>query len=75
MAAGSVEAEDAEEKNVPALEMLRKLPGVNDSNIPSVLAHCDCLADLLSKTEEELCVILGNRRNAVKLLRFAEEYV
>ena len=75
MAAGSVEAEDAEEKNVPALEILRKLPGVNEGNVHNIMSRCRCLADLFEKTDEELCELLGNGSNARKFRTFVEEYV
>ena len=52
-----------------ALELLRKLPGVNDRNVRALVERVDSLQDLAQLTTQDLWSILG-KANATKLHDF-----
>lgn len=54
--------------NDQAIEVLRKLPGVTDSNFRPLMGACTCLADLADMSLSALEGIIGSKKNA-KLLR------
>ncbi|GLI60024.1 hypothetical protein VaNZ11_002089, partial [Volvox africanus] len=58
--------------NQPALELLRRLPGVNDSNYRAILGHVSCLAELASLPLERLEVIMASAKNARALRDFLD---
>ncbi|RHY18495.1 hypothetical protein DYB25_004771 [Aphanomyces astaci] len=60
--------------NANAIDVLRKLPGVNDHNFRKLAAHCRNLADLSSKSVAELTVWLG-AASAKKLHTFFNHIV
>ena len=72
---GVPQGADAGERNSvnqPAIDMLRRLPGVTDSNYRRVLAAPDvvCLADLAELTMERMQEILGDPRQGRTLYEF-----
>lgn len=61
--------------NQAALEFLRRLPGVNDTNYRQLAAECASLADLASLSKARLERILGSQRNAKALREFLDAAV
>ncbi|GIL92347.1 hypothetical protein Vretifemale_19875, partial [Volvox reticuliferus] len=58
--------------NQPALELLRRLPGVNDSNYRAILGHVSSLAELVSLPLERLETIMASAKNARALRDFLD---
>lgn len=55
----------------PAQDMLRRLPGVTEDNVPRLLGRIHCIADLATMKEAELRPVMGSA-NARKLRRFLD---
>nr|XP_043608295.1 DNA repair endonuclease UVH1 [Erigeron canadensis] len=58
----------AENYNTPAVEFLRRLPGVTDSNYRAIMDGCSSLADLALLPLERLAELMGGSKSA-KILR------
>ncbi|XP_055821200.1 DNA repair endonuclease UVH1 isoform X2 [Solanum dulcamara] len=58
----------AENYNTSAVEMLRRLPGVTDSNYRAIMAGCKSLAELAMLPVERLAELMGGQK-AAKMLR------
>ncbi|KXZ54474.1 hypothetical protein GPECTOR_4g539 [Gonium pectorale] len=58
--------------NQPALELLRRLPGVNDSNYRSLLGACGSLAELAALPLGRLEAVMGSAKNARALRDFLD---
>ncbi|MCD7460901.1 DNA repair endonuclease uvh1 [Datura stramonium] len=58
----------AENYNTSAVEMLRRLPGVTDSNYRAIMDGCKSLAELAMLPMERLAELMGGQR-AAKMLR------
>ena len=58
------------EYNWEPQEVLRRLPGINQSNIYRVMRSVENLAELAGKDEPELQRLLGGKANGTKLFEF-----
>ncbi|GLC33404.1 hypothetical protein PLESTB_000071900 [Pleodorina starrii] len=58
--------------NQPALELLRRLPGVNDSNYRAILGHVSSLAELAALPLQRLESIMASAKNARALREFLD---
>ena len=56
--------------NQPAIDFLRRLPGINEANYRRVMDSMECLADLAELSQERLASILGDARQAKTLHEF-----
>jgi DNA excision repair protein ERCC-4 len=56
--------------NQPAIDVLRRLPGITEGNYRRVLDAVECLADLADVSQPDLAVILGDARQAKTLFEF-----
>ena len=64
--AGSMPAEDAIKA---AIDMMKKMPGIDDKNVRRVVNAIDCVADLAGMSQEQLTPLIGPV-NAKKLYTF-----
>ncbi|EPS74158.1 hypothetical protein M569_00599 [Genlisea aurea] len=62
----------AESYNTSAVEFLRRLPGVTDSNYRSIIDGCSCLADVASLPLDKLAEMMGGHRAAKTLREFLD---
>lgn len=62
----------AENYNTSAVEFLRRLPGVTDSNYRAIMDECNCLADLALLPVEKLADLMGGQRAARTLREFLD---
>jgi DNA excision repair protein ERCC-4 len=62
----------AENYNTSAIEFLRRLPGVTDSNYRAIMDGCDSLADLALLPVERLAELMGRQRVARTLNEFLD---
>ncbi|XP_051205942.1 DNA repair endonuclease UVH1 [Lolium perenne] len=62
----------AENYNTSAIEFLRRLPGVTDSNYRAIMDGCDSLADLALLPVERLAELMGSQRGARTLKEFLD---
>ena len=62
--------EDAEPYNQEAVDFLRRLPGITDSNYRRAIRAIDTVADLADLSEQEMARILGDARQAKTLHTF-----
>ncbi|CAN6461150.1 unnamed protein product [Victoria cruziana] len=62
----------AENYNTSAVEFLRRLPGVTDSNYRKIMDGCKSLADLAILPVEELAELMGGQRAARTLRDFLD---
>ncbi|XP_077237362.1 restriction endonuclease, type II-like superfamily protein [Tasmannia lanceolata] len=62
----------AENYNTSAVEFLRRLPGVNDSNYRSLMDGCKSLADLAMLPVERLAELMGGQKAARTLRDFLD---
>ena len=58
--------------NQPAIDVLRKLPGVTESNYRAIMNECACLADLAAIPVERLEQIMGSKKLAGMLRGFLD---
>lgn len=62
----------AENYNTSAVEFLRRLPGVTDSNYRSIMDGCKSLADLVLLPVERLAELMGGQKAAQTLRDFLD---
>lgn len=62
----------AENYNTPAVELLRRLPGVSDANYRSLMDGCKSLAELALLPLERLAELMGGQRPARMLRDFLD---
>lgn len=62
----------AENYNTSAVEFLRRLPGVTDSNYRAIMDGCKSLADLAILPVDELAGLMGGRKTAQTLRDFLD---
>lgn len=62
----------AENYNTSAVEFLRRLPGVNDSNYRAIMDGCSSLADLTLLPVERLAELMGGHKAAKTLRDFLD---
>lgn len=62
----------AENYNTSAVEFLRRLPGVTDSNYRAIMDECKCLADLALVPVERLAELMGGHKAAKTLRDFLD---
>nr|CAB3502306.1 unnamed protein product [Digitaria exilis] len=62
----------AENYNTSAIEFLRKLPGVTDSNYRAIMDGCNSLAELALLPVEELAELMGSQKGARTLKEFLD---
>lgn len=62
----------AENYNTPAIEFLRRLPGVTDSNYRAIIDGCDSLAELALLPVERLAELMGGQKGARMLKDFLD---
>lgn len=62
----------AENYNTSAVEFLRRLPGVTDSNYRAIMDECKCLADLALLPDERLAELMGGHKAAKTLRDFLD---
>ena len=65
----SASSMQSEEASAAAMNMLKRLPGINENNLHGVLNAIDCVADLAEMSEAQLVPIIGPV-NAKKLYLF-----
>lgn len=58
-----------EEATKAAMDMLKKMPGIDENNVRQVVNGIECIADLAEMTEEQLSALVGPV-NAKKLFVF-----
>jgi DNA excision repair protein ERCC-4 len=56
--------------NQPAIDFLRRLPGITEANYRRVMGAVDSLADLAELTQEHLAQVMGDARQAKTLHEF-----
>ena len=56
--------------NQPAIDLLRRLPGITDRNYHNIMSGCESLADLANKSKHELNALLGGEKAARMLYEF-----
>ena len=56
--------------NQPAIDVLRRLPGITEGNYRRVLDRVECLADLADMSNDDLASVLGDARQAKTLHDF-----
>lgn len=64
--AGNMPAEDAIKA---AIDMMKKMPGIDDKNVRRIVNAIDCVADLTDMSQEQLTPLIGPV-NAKKLYTF-----
>ncbi|GJX96153.1 DNA repair endonuclease UVH1 [Tanacetum coccineum] len=64
--------EGAENYNTSAVEFLRRLPGVTDSNYRAIMDGCGSLADLALLPLEKLTELMGGQKSAKTLRDFLD---
>ncbi|KAJ1299243.1 hypothetical protein BS78_01G517000 [Paspalum vaginatum] len=62
----------AENYNTSAIEFLRRLPGVTDSNYRAIMDECNSLAELALLPVERLAELMGGQRGARMLKEFLD---
>ncbi|KAM0888138.1 hypothetical protein ACQ4PT_028499 [Festuca glaucescens] len=62
----------AENYNTSAIEFLRRLPGVTDSNYRAMMDGCDSLADLALLPVERLAELMGSQKGVRTLKEFLD---
>jgi DNA excision repair protein ERCC-4 len=62
----------AENYNTSAIEFLRRLPGVTDSNYRAIMDGCDSLADLALLPVERLAELMGSQKGGRTLKEFLD---
>lgn len=62
----------AENYNTSAVEFLRRLPGVTDSNYRSIMDGCNSLAELALLPIEKLTELMGGHKAAKTLRDFLD---
>ncbi|XP_025794296.1 DNA repair endonuclease UVH1 isoform X3 [Panicum hallii] len=62
----------AENYNTSAIEFLRRLPGVTDSNYRAIMDGCNSLAELALLPVEELAGLVGSQKGARTLKEFLD---
>ncbi|CAM0871316.1 unnamed protein product [Alopecurus aequalis] len=62
----------AENYNTSAIEFLRRLPGVTDSNYRAIMDGCNSLADLALLPVEKLAELMGSQKGAHTLKEFLD---
>uniref|UniRef100_A0ACD5ZPR0 Uncharacterized protein n=1 Tax=Avena sativa TaxID=4498 RepID=A0ACD5ZPR0_AVESA len=62
----------AENYNTSAIEFLRRLPGVTDSNYRAIMDGCNSLADLALLPVERLAELMGSQKGARTLKEFLD---
>ncbi|CAH9096097.1 unnamed protein product [Cuscuta epithymum] len=62
----------AENYNTSAVELLRRLPGVTESNYRAIMDGCKCLADLSLLPMDRLAELMGGSRPAKTLRDFID---
>ena len=62
----------AENYNTSAVEFLRRLPGVTDSNYRAIMDGCNSLADLAVLPVEKLADLMGGQKAARTLREFLD---
>ena len=62
----------AENYNTSAVEFLRRLPGVTDSNYRAIMDGCKSLAELAILPMEKLAELMGGRKAAQTLKDFLD---
>ncbi|KAK8447080.1 hypothetical protein SEVIR_9G583100v4 [Setaria viridis] len=62
----------AENYNTSAIEFLRRLPGVTDSNYRAIMDGCNSLAELALLPVEELTGLMGSQKGARTLKEFLD---
>ncbi|CAM0149530.1 unnamed protein product [Urochloa decumbens] len=62
----------AENYNTSAIEFLRRLPGVTDSNYRAIMDGCNSLADLALLPIEKLAGLMGSQKGARTLKEFLD---
>ncbi|KAF8780291.1 hypothetical protein HU200_001969 [Digitaria exilis] len=62
----------AENYNTSAIEFLRRLPGVTDSNYRAIMDGCNSLAELALLPVEELAELMGSQKGARTLKEFLD---
>lgn len=62
----------AENYNTSAIEFLRRLPGVTDSNYRAIMDGCGSLADLALLPVERLAELMGSQKGARTLKEFLD---
>ena len=62
----------AENYNTSAIEFLRRLPGVTDSNYRAIMDGCSSLADLALLPVERLAELMGGQKAARTLREFLD---
>jgi DNA excision repair protein ERCC-4 len=70
--AGGGDAASATEEpfNQPAIDVLRRLPGITEGNYRRVLDAVETLADLADMSKDDLAAVLGDARQAKTLHEF-----
>lgn len=62
----------AENYNTSAVELLRRLPGVTDSNHRAIMDGCKSLAELAFLPVEKLAELMGGQKAARTLKEFLD---
>ncbi|XP_059444248.1 DNA repair endonuclease UVH1 isoform X2 [Corylus avellana] len=62
----------AENYNTSAIEFLRRLPGVTDSNYRAIMEGCNSLAELALLSVERLAELMGGQKGARTLREFLD---
>ncbi|KAJ0779080.1 putative ERCC4 domain, RuvA domain 2, restriction endonuclease type II [Helianthus annuus] len=62
----------AENYNTSAVEFLRRLPGVTDSNYRAIMEGCGSLAELALLPVEKLAELMGGQKSATTLREFLD---
>ena len=62
----------AENYNTSAIEFLRRLPGVTDSNYRAIMDGCNSLAELALLPVEKLAELMGSQKGARTLKEFLD---
>lgn len=69
---GQLLCDRAENYNTSAVEFLRRLPGVTDSNYRTIMEGCKSLAELALLPVEKLSELMGGQKAARTLREFLD---